>query len=147
MKQIFALLLVSSLALASPIKLYFNPNDYYASKYAHALRAQNFSVKVIKSFNFFAHKPNIANKYLSNITGFKDGYFFEGHVPTSMLKWLFDTKPKGVLGLSVPNYPAGSLGIQNGFLHEYSVYVFYKNGQVKKLASFLGKKRLDKEKL
>jgi hypothetical protein len=57
-------------------------------------------------------------------------YVIEGHVPASDLARLVSTAPKGVLGLAVPDMPAGSPGMEMpGRRDRYDVIAFSANGK------------------
>ncbi|HJX09417.1 MAG TPA: DUF411 domain-containing protein, partial [Candidatus Binatia bacterium] len=53
-----------------------------------------------------------------------DGYVIEGHVPAADIKRLLKERPK-VLGLTVPDMPVGSPGMEQGSHKErYDVLTF-----------------------
>ena len=57
-------------------------------------------------------------------------YVIEGHVPAADVKRLLATAPKGVLGLAVPNMPAGSPGMETpGRSDRYDVIAFGAGGK------------------
>ena len=57
-------------------------------------------------------------------------YVIEGHVPAADLKRLLSTAPKGVLGLAVPDMPAGSPGMEvPGRSDRYDVIAFSAGGR------------------
>ena len=57
-------------------------------------------------------------------------YVIEGHVPAADIRRLLSTAPKGVLGLAVPDMPAGSPGMEMpGRRDRYDVIAFSANGK------------------
>ena len=57
-------------------------------------------------------------------------YVIEGHVPAADLKRLLSTKPRGVLGLAVPDMPSGSPGMEmTGRSDRYDVIAFSTDGK------------------
>ena len=64
-------------------------------------------------------------------TAFVDNYFVEGHVPVEDIKALIFEKPHG-LGLSVPNMPIGSPGMEMGNQKEpYDTLLIKNNGSTR----------------
>lgn len=75
-------------------------------------------------------KLGIKKQYRSCHTAVsKDGYVFEGHIPTQYITQFLKEKPINTLGLSVPGMPVGSPGMeyQNKFM-PYQVLVLNKDG-------------------
>jgi hypothetical protein len=57
-------------------------------------------------------------------------YVIEGHVPAADLKRLVASAPKGVLGIAVPEMPAGSPGMEMaGRKDRYDVIAFSADGK------------------
>ena len=57
-------------------------------------------------------------------------YVVEGHVPAADLKRLLSRAPKGVVGIAVPDMPAGSPGMEMpGRRDRYDVIAFSANGK------------------
>ena len=62
-------------------------------------------------------------------------YVIEGHVPAADLKRLFSAAPKGVLGLAVPDMPAGSPGMEMaGRSDRFDVIAFSAGGRTQVFA-------------
>lgn len=142
MRKIFLSFLFVFCLNASVIKLYYPPHDSASMLYASALRAKGFKLEIHNELVLQNHKPKIADKYQSFITGYVDGYFLEGHNPSSAIKWLIENKPKDVLGISTPALPPGALGLEQGYMQSYDVLIFYKNGKIAKYGKFIGNKEL-----
>lgn len=62
-------------------------------------------------------------------------YVIEGHVPAADLKRLLATTPRGIVGLAVPDMPAGSPGMEvPGRAIRYDVIAFAADGATKLFA-------------
>ena len=84
-------------------------------------------IEHIKNAGFHVRSKNVTHVALAKLkgrygiplrlsschTGFIDNYFVEGHVPAEDIKALIFEKPEA-LGLSVPNMPLGSPGMEMG---------------------------------
>ncbi|GEM76818.1 hypothetical protein VSA01S_29300 [Vibrio sagamiensis NBRC 104589] len=70
------------------------------------------------------NNPNLYSCHTAEI----DGYVFEGHIPAEDIKAFLDDPPKEAKGLTVPDMPIGSPGMEHGEESDsYTVYAF--NGQ------------------
>lgn len=75
-------------------------------------------------------KFNIKPEYRSCHTAVsKDGYIFEGHVPSKYIAQFLSEKNTNAIGLSVPGMPIGSPGMEVGdrFM-PYKVLILFKDG-------------------
>ena len=70
-------------------------------------------------------------------TAIVDGYVVEGHVPADVVAKLLAEKPAGVVGIAVPDMPAGSPGMESadGTRTPYTVMAFTGDGQARVYAS------------
>ena len=78
-------------------------------------------------------KLNIEPQYRSCHTGVsKNGYVFEGHIPSKYIKQFLSENHDDAIGLSVPGMPLGSPGMEfdNRFM-PYDVLILYKDGSSK----------------
>ena len=77
----------------------------------------------------FSIKP----KYQSCHTAVsKDGYIFEGHIPSKFIKQFLANPEADAIGLTVPGMPLGSPGMEvEGRFTPYDVLVLYKDGSSK----------------
>ena len=75
-------------------------------------------------------KYDIKPEYRSCHTGVsKEGFIFEGHIPSKYItKFLSEENPNAI-GLSVPGMPLGSPGMEvEGMFTPYDVLILYKDG-------------------
>ena len=72
----------------------------------------------------------IGQQYRSCHTGVsKQGFVFEGHVPSKFIRAFLASPPKGAIGLSVPGMPLGSPGMEVGDrFTTYQVLLLHKDG-------------------
>ena len=104
-------------------------------KWVKHLEDNSFSMMIKDHQNLQKIKTqySIKPKYQSCHTAVsKEGYIFEGHIPSKFIKnFLADPEPNAV-GLSVPGMPLGSPGMEvEGRFMPYDVLVLYKDGSSK----------------
>lgn len=109
-------------------------------KWVSHLEASGFAVKTNAADNATLDKikrdAGIGEKLSSCHTGKIDGYVIEGHVPASDIKRLVAERPEAI-GLTVPNMPAGSPGMEqpDGKTQAYDVFLIKKDGTTEVFAS------------
>ena len=59
-----------------------------------------------------------------------DGIIVEGHVPADLVQRILRERSDGIIGISVPNMPMGSPGMEGAFKEEYPVVVFDAKGKI-----------------
>ncbi len=104
-------------------------------KWVKHLEDNSFSTTIKDHQNLQKIKKqySIEPKYQSCHTAVsKEGYIFEGHIPSKFIKnFLADPEPNAI-GLSVPGMPLGSPGMEvQGRFMPYNVLVLYKDGSSK----------------
>ena len=104
-------------------------------KWVKHLEDNSFSMMIKDHQNLKKIKTqySIEPKYQSCHTAVsKEGYIFEGHIPSKFIKnFLADPEPNAI-GLSVPGMPLGSPGMEvEGRFMPYNVLVLYKDGSSK----------------
>ena len=104
-------------------------------KWVKHLEDNSFSMMIKDHQNLQKIKTqySIKPKYQSCHTAVsKEGYIFEGHIPSKFIKnFLADPEPNAI-GLSVPGMPLGSPGMEGeGRFMPYDVLVLYKDGSSK----------------
>jgi hypothetical protein len=57
-----------------------------------------------------------------------DGYVFEGHITSEIIKRFLAEKPKDVVGLSLPGMPSGVPGMEGERTGSHEVYAINKDG-------------------
>ena len=119
-------------AEASSITVYKDPSCGCCTKWVEHLRAAGLKPVVHDRNDMDALKdslgvPSALRACHMAVAG---KYVIEGHVPAADLTRLLATKPKGVLGLAVPDMPAGSPGMEmSGRRDAYDVVAFSANGK------------------
>ena len=104
-------------------------------KWVKHLEDNSFSMMIKDHQNLQKIKTqySIKPKYQSCHTAVsKEGYIFEGHIPSKFIKnFLADPEPNAI-GLSVPGMPLGSPGMEvEGRFMPFDVLVLYKDGSSK----------------
>ena len=86
-----------------------------------------------KSLQTIKKKYNIKPKYQSCHTGVsKDGYIFEGHIPSEFIAQFLSEDHPNAIGLSVPGMPLGSPGMEvEGMFTPYDVLILFNDGSSK----------------
>ena len=59
-----------------------------------------------------------------------DGNIEEGHVPADLVQRILRERPEGIIGISVPNMPMGSPGMEGAYKEDYPVVVFDAKGKI-----------------
>lgn len=86
------------------------------------------------------YELGVAPQYQSCHTGVsKEGYVFEGHIPTEVMQQFLAEKPDNALGLAVPGMPIGSPGMEMGDRRDdYDVLLLNKDGSSQVYARIRG---------
>ena len=129
---LFAGLLKPASADEPEIVVYKTPTCGCCSAWIEHIKSADFSVKSINVSHGdqagIKRKFGITPKLSSCHTALIDNYFVEGHVPAKDIKALILEKPEA-LGLSVPNMPLGSPGMEMGNQNEpYDTLLVKSNG-------------------
>jgi len=95
------------------------------------LEKHNFIVEDIttNNVNDVKRKLGLPPELASCHTGVIDGYVIEGHVPAQDIKRLVSSKPN-IAGLSVPQMPHGTPGMETGRKDDFYVVSFDKQGNM-----------------
>ena len=128
--------LLPSLARAgsapAALTVYKDPSCGCCTKWVTHLKANGFAPIVKDRSDMTALKDSLGvpAALRSCHTAVAGKFVIEGHVPAADLKRLLATAPKGVLGLAVPDMPAGSPGMEvPGRGDRYDVFAFSANGK------------------
>ena len=104
-------------------------------KWVKHLEDNSFSMMIKDHQNLKKIKTqySIKPKYQSCHTAVsKEGYIFEGHIPSKFIKNFLEDPEPNAIGLSVPGMPLGSPGMEvEGRFMPYDVLVLYKDGSSK----------------
>ncbi len=129
----FALLVALSAgparAEAPTIKVYKSPTCGCCNDWIDHLKANGFRVEAENRSDMQTVKASngIPSKLSSCHTGFVGGYFVEGHVPAAQIQRLLREKPE-LAGLSVPEMPIGSPGMEGPNPEPYDVLAIGSDG-------------------
>jgi hypothetical protein len=117
---------------ARGITVYKDPSCGCCTKWVEHLRAAGLRPAVHDRSDMDALKDSLGvpASLRSCHTAVAGKYVIEGHVPAADISRLLSTAPKGVLGLAVPDMPAGSPGMEMpGRRDPYDVTAFSANGK------------------
>lgn len=112
--------------------VYHSPDCNCCGGWMDHLKAQGFKIKDILTVDIDAvkQKYKVPDNLTSCHTAIVDGYVIEGHVPANDIKRLLQQKPN-VVGLSVPNMPVGTPGMEMGNKKDpYTVFSFDSKSKV-----------------
>ncbi|KAB8330715.1 DUF411 domain-containing protein [Scytonema tolypothrichoides VB-61278] len=111
--------------------VYRSPDCTCCGGWIDHLKAQGFKIKDFRTPDIEAvkQKYNVPDKLTSCHTAIVNGYVIEGHVPAQDIKRLLQEKPN-VIGLSVPQMPMGTPGMEMGNKKDpFSVLAFDNTGR------------------
>jgi len=114
------------------ITVYKSPTCNCCNKWVEHLKSNGFSVRAINEINMEKIKADkgVPVKFKSCHTAVINGYVIEGHVPANDIRKLLSEKRK-VAGLSVPQMPMGSPGMEGSRKDPYKVFEFDQAGNYK----------------
>lgn len=111
--------------------VYKHPQCGCCAKWIKHMTKNGFRVKMIKTTKLEEIKDQngVPKGYRSCHTGVYKGHVFEGHIPAeAIIEFL--KNPEGFIGLTVPDMPLGSPGMDHGSRREkYDVHAFDENGK------------------
>ena len=114
------------------IAVYKSPTCDCCNKWIKHLKSNGFSVRAINEINMGKIKMDkgVPEKFKSCHTAVINGYVIEGHVPANDIRKLLNEK-RNIAGLSVPEMPMGSPGMEGSRKDPYKVYEFDQAGNYK----------------
>lgn len=133
MKKILSILMLNTSLFAQTITIYESPTCGCCEQWSKHLKSNGFKTIDIKTQDFYTYKTKykVPKNMESCHTGYVDGYFLEGHIPAEDIQKLLQEKPKDIIGLSVPNMPIGSPGMEQGHYKEsFNTYAIKKDGSI-----------------
>jgi hypothetical protein len=133
--------LFPGLSAAAPkpttITVYKDPSCGCCTKWVEHLKASGLATQVHDRSDMEALKDSLGvpKALRSCHTAVAGKFVIEGHVPASDLKRLLASPPPKVLGLAVPDMPAGSPGMEmGGRADRYDVIAFAADGTTRPFA-------------
>lgn len=128
-----SLLSVASKAAATAtVDVYKSPTCGCCAKWVDHMRDHGFTVKTHDVGNKEIRKKSGISETLGSChTALVNGYAIEGHVPAPDILRLLKEKPKAV-GLSVPDMPHGTPGMEGARSDPYNVLLIKERGEERK---------------
>jgi len=112
------------------LTVFKDPNCGCCGLWVEHMKAKGFTATVTNTDMVAVHaKHKIPPALQSCHTTLVAGYIVEGHVPASDVKTLLTTKPKGILGLTIPGMPASAPGMDIKPFQPYTVLTFNVQGK------------------
>ena len=127
------LLSITHQAMATAtVDVYKSPTCGCCSKWVDHMRENGFTVKTHDVGNKEIRKKSGISESLGSChTALVNGYAIEGHVPAADIIRLLKEKPKAV-GLSVPDMPHGTPGMEGSRVDPYNVLLITEPDQARK---------------
>ena len=122
---------VNATSVATPLTVYKDPSCGCCTKWVAHLSANGLKPIVKDRSDMAALKDSLGvpTQLRSCHTAVAGKYVIEGHVPAADLKRLLASAPKDVIGIAVPEMPAGSPGMEMGGRRDrYDVIAFGSGG-------------------
>jgi len=136
-----AVVLAGTAHAADVLKVIKSPTCHCCSRWVEHMQENGFAVEAQNMGNAQIMqeklKLGLKSKLASCHTGQIAGYVIEGHVPAREVRRLLAERPDA-LGLSVPDMPAGSPGMETGRSDPYDVLLVKRDGSTEVFASYKG---------
>jgi hypothetical protein len=124
-------------AAPATLTVYKDPSCGCCTKWVEHLRAAGLHPAVQDRTDMDSLKDTLGvpQALRSCHTAVAGRYVIEGHVPAADLKRFVATAPRGIIGIAVPQMPAGAPGMEmGGRVDRYDVIAFAANGETKLFA-------------
>ena len=98
--------------------------------HADYLRKNGFDLKIepVKNLDEMSTSAGVPLKFQGCHLIKLDGYVFEGHITSEIIKRFLSERPKDVVGLSIPGMPSGVPGMEGPKEGPIKVYAIKKDG-------------------
>jgi hypothetical protein len=110
--------------------LYKNQSCQCCESHAKYLRENGIDVDVVPVPNYaeISEQAGVPSALQGCHMIKLDGYVFEGHITSEIIKRFLAEKPKDVVGLSLPGMPSGVPGMEGEGTGSHKVYAINKDG-------------------
>ena len=111
-------------------KVYLTPTCGCCSKWVDYMVSAGFKLEreVTTELEALAPRKRVPASLRSCHTAVIGKYLVEGHVPADVVQKLQKENPAGVIGLSAPNMPVGSPGMEGPNAQPYPIVAFKADG-------------------
>ena len=111
-------------------KVYLTPTCGCCSKWVDHMKAAGLDLEreVTTELEKVEPRQKVPAKVRSCHTAVVGKYVIEGHVPADIVQKLLREKPAGIIGLSAPNMPVGSPGMEGPGARPYPIVAFRADG-------------------
>lgn len=123
-------------AAENVITVYKSPDCGCCVRWIGHLQASGFKVDArdVEDLQPIRRQFGVSAEIEACHTALVDGYVIEGHVPAADIRRLLKERPK-VTGLTVPDMPVGSPGMEGPNPEPYDVLTFEPNGRTRVFSS------------
>ena len=123
-------------AAGDVITVYKSPDCGCCIRWIGHLQANGFKVDArdVEDLQPIRRQFGVSAEIEACHTALIDGYVIEGHVPAADIRRLLKERPK-VTGLTVPDMPVGSPGMEGPNPEPYDVLTFEPNGRTRVFSS------------
>ena len=111
-------------------KVYLTPTCGCCSKWVDHMKAAGLDLEreVTTELEKVEPRQKVPAKVRSCHTAVVGKYVVEGHVPADIVQKLLKETPAGIVGLSAPNMPVGSPGMEGPGARPYPIVAFRADG-------------------
>ena len=112
--------------------MYKNPGCMCCDRWVEHMNENGFDLGITPSekMNELKIALGIPEQVRGCHTTVIDGIIVEGHVPADLVQRILRERPEGIIGISVPNMPMGSPGMEGAYKEDYPVVVFDAKGKI-----------------
>ena len=112
--------------------MYKNPGCMCCDRWVEHMNENGFDIGITPSekMNELKIALGIPEQVRGCDTTVIDGIIVEGHVPADLVQRILRERPEGITGISIPNMPMGSPGMEGAYKEEYPVVVFDAKGKI-----------------
>ena len=112
--------------------MYKNPGCMCCDRWVKHMNENGFEIGITPSekMNELKIALGIPEQVRGCHTTVIDGIIAEGHVPADLVQRILRERTEGIIGISVPNMPMGSPGMEGAYKEEYPVVVFDAKGKI-----------------
>ena len=112
--------------------MYKNPGCMCCDRWVKHMNENGFDLGITPSekMNELKIALGIPEKVRGCHTTVIDGIIVEGHVPADLVQRILRERSEGIIGISVPNMPMGSPGMEGAYKEDYPVVVFDAKGKI-----------------
>ena len=124
--------LLISLSLHAQNKMFKNPGCMCCDRWVEHMQTNGINLEIVPSMemNQIRNELGVPDEAKGCHTSIVEGMIVEGHVPADLVIKILKERPKGIIGIAVPEMPMGSPGMEGGYKDDYAVILFDSKGEM-----------------